>query len=147
MLTEIITIGKLLGSDDEILESSKGGEVPKMILISVNTENNTFDIELEDFDERKKGLYLYKKDASKGTTAVPCTPFNYESQKKDKSQNGQEKKKITTSQRKIVSWIKKCKEVNVNDLASFLKDLQSNVDIGELNDSLDFLGKVYLILS
>jgi CRISPR-associated protein Csh1 len=147
MLAEIITIGKLLGSDDEILESSRAAEAPKMILISVNTEKDTFDIELEDFDQRKKGLYLYKRDASKGTTAVPCTPFNYESQKKDKSQNGQEKKKITTSQRKIVGWIKKCKEVNVNDLASFLKELQSNVDIGELKNSLDFLGKVYSILS
>ncbi len=147
MLTEIITIGKLRGADEQVHQSSKDGEVPKMILITVNTENNTFDIELEDFDERKKGLYLYKKDASKGTTAVPCTPFNYESQKKNKSQKRQETEKITTSQRKIVGWIKKCKEVSINDLASFLAGLQSNVDIGELNDSLDFLGKVYLILS
>lgn len=147
MLTEIITIGKLLGSDDEILESSRGGEVPKMILISVDTESNTFDIELEDFDERKKGLYLYKKDASKGTTAVPCTPFNYESQKKDKSQKRQEDKKVTTSQRKIVGWIKKCKEVNVNDLASFLAGLQSSVNISELAESRNLLDKVHLILS
>lgn len=97
MLSAIREIGDLVSK--KVISSERQIE-GKILSIILDTENSLFEIDIEDFDTAKIGLYLFNQGASRGNKPYPFAPLT-ESEKTFK---------------KIQTWFKDCEGVeDVNE--------------------------------
>jgi len=111
MLSAIKDLGKFVIDNNLAISSPMRGVV---LSIVIDVKNASFaGIDIEDFDSKKLGQYLFKQGASKGNAPSPFCPLT----------------KPQKTLKKIARWLKQCNE---------LSDLQKN-DMLFLNQALEIL--------
>ncbi len=99
---------------DILIDNPSNRYTKNILFINLYNENKTYQfkgIELEQFDEKRLPLYLYRKGASRGTDLTPIAMIT-------------EPKK--TFEGKIVAWFKK--ELSEEFISSLKKSIEQNYD-------------------